>query len=67
MRRSVPTLLLALALPSLGSRETQNQKPVSTKRATTSAKSANSPAKPEEQSSKRVYAELSICELVAEV
>lgn len=67
MRRSLPTLLLALlALPLLGARETEQQKPASKKRPTSSAKSANSPAKSEEQSSKRVYAELSISELVAE-
>lgn len=67
MRRSVATLLVALlALPALGAREAENQKSVSTKRPTSPAKSANSPAKLEEQSSKRVYAELSISELVAE-
>ena len=61
MRRSVATLLVALlALPALGARETEPQKPASKKRS--HAKSANSPAKPGE----RVYTELSISELVGE-
>lgn len=66
MRRSMTILLVALlALAALGAGEAAQQKPVAKKRPV-SAKSANYPAKPDEPSSKRAYAELSINELVVE-
>lgn len=64
MRRPLAILIVALlALPGLGAGEPGPQDAPSKKRA---AKSATSTAKSADPSSKRVYAELAITELVAE-
>ena len=66
MRISVATLLVALlVLPVLWARQTQQQKAAPRKRPDLSSpsKSADFSVKPDEQSSKRVYAELTIGEL----
>jgi len=55
-----------LAIPVLCAGQTVHTKPVSKKSSTSTAKSTNAPAKPADPSTKIVYAELTITELIAE-
>ena len=67
MKRTLAILSAALlTIPTLCAGQALQPKPVSKKSAVPPAKSANSAAKPAEQSPKIVYAELTIGELVGE-
>ena len=67
MKSSLAILSVALlALPTLCTAQQAQPKPVSKKTTVSSSKSANSTVKPADQSSKAVYTELTIGELVNE-
>jgi hypothetical protein len=67
MRKLVATLFLVLlSLATLWAGQTPQQKPASKKTSIPAAKSATAPANSADQQSKRVYADLTISELISE-